>query len=73
MNKSTNTGVRVRALMPITNLEDQKVYKTGETFVMYRDAAIIRALMHDCFLEILDGVESPAVVVSEVKTNGNNG
>jgi hypothetical protein len=65
-------GVRVRALMHITNIEDSRQYKAGETFVMYRPAAVIRELMHECYVEILDGEESPAVVVSEEISNGNN-
>jgi hypothetical protein len=66
-------GTRVRALMPITNLEDQRVYLAGESFVMYRPVEQVRELMRKCYIEILDSAASPAVVVSEVNTDGNNG
>jgi hypothetical protein len=68
-----NAGVKVRALRLITNIEDGSIYRAGETFQMYRPADKIRDLMQMCFVEILDGGESPAVVVSEDKDNGNNG
>jgi hypothetical protein len=69
----TLNGIRVRALMPVTNTENDRQYKTGEEFVMYRPAEKVRELMQMCLIEILDGEESPAVVVSEDTNNGNIG
>jgi hypothetical protein len=56
-------GIRVRALTTLTNLEDGRVYRAGEEFVLYRAPMDVRDLMRMALVEILDGEESPAVVV----------